>query len=187
MSERPPDFDELVGVALEADERARLRRVHELLVEAGPPPELVAAPARIVEVRPLRRRGALIAIAASLVLTAFALGVAIDDSSGQRRAVDFVAEMEGPSGASAELTVFEVDEAGNWPMEIEVAGLAPAESGRPFELWLTRDGELSALCGSFLTDGGGWAVVPVNAPYRFEGDYGWVVVEEGSRTPLLST
>ena len=37
---RPPDFDDLVGGDLPADERERLRRVHDLLVEAGPPPEL---------------------------------------------------------------------------------------------------------------------------------------------------
>ena len=35
-----PDFDELVGTDLEPDERERLERVHELLLEAGPPPEL---------------------------------------------------------------------------------------------------------------------------------------------------
>ena len=40
---RPPDFDELVGNVEEPDERERLRRVHELLVEAGPPPDLSPA------------------------------------------------------------------------------------------------------------------------------------------------
>ena len=33
-------FDELVGGEPTGDERARLRNVHELLVEAGPPPEI---------------------------------------------------------------------------------------------------------------------------------------------------
>ncbi len=37
---RPPDFDELLGADVAHDERERLRRVHELLVEAGPPPEV---------------------------------------------------------------------------------------------------------------------------------------------------
>ena len=47
--------------------------------------------------------------------------------------------------------MLEIDDAGNWPMEVAVDGLEPAASGRPFELWLTRDGELAALCGTFLT------------------------------------
>ena len=42
MSANGPDFDELVG-ELEPEEEARLRHVHELLVAAGPPPELPPA------------------------------------------------------------------------------------------------------------------------------------------------
>jgi hypothetical protein len=72
-------------------------------------------------------------------------------------------------------------------MELTVSGLPPSASGRPFELWLTRDGELAALCGGFFTDADGWATVPMNAPYRFDDFDGWVVVEEGSETPLLTT
>ena len=72
-------------------------------------------------------------------------------------------------------------------MELEVSGLSPAASGRPFELWLTRGGELGALCGSFLTNERGTASVPLNAPYRFSEFDGWVIVEEGSKEPLLTT
>ena len=36
----PPDFRDLIDDDISAEERARLERVHELLVEAGPPPEL---------------------------------------------------------------------------------------------------------------------------------------------------
>ena len=39
----PPNFDELIGPDLPPDERERLRRVHELLVAAGPPPEMPRA------------------------------------------------------------------------------------------------------------------------------------------------
>ena len=35
-----PDFDELVGQNVPGEERARLRRAHDLLIEDGPPPEL---------------------------------------------------------------------------------------------------------------------------------------------------
>ena len=34
----PPEFEEIVGADVEAAERARLARVHALLVQAGPPP-----------------------------------------------------------------------------------------------------------------------------------------------------
>src|SRR5205807_4833909 len=40
---RPPEFDELLGPDVPAEERARLQRVHDLLVEAGPPPALPPA------------------------------------------------------------------------------------------------------------------------------------------------
>ena len=41
---REPDFHELLnGEDLSPEERARLERVHELLLEAGPPPELTPA------------------------------------------------------------------------------------------------------------------------------------------------
>jgi hypothetical protein len=72
-------------------------------------------------------------------------------------------------------------------MEIRVRGLGPSASGRPYELWLTSGGEPGALCGSFLAEADGTTVVPMNAPYRLKEFDGWVVVEEGSTTPLLTT
>lgn len=183
---QPPNLDELVGSDLDPQERARLERVHDLLIAAGPPPEPLEAP---VTLQPARRRGALLALAAALAVAAFALGAAfVDGSSG--RSVDFTETMAGTAAATdatASLAVFEIDEAGNWPMELTVSGLPPSASGRPFELWLTRDGELAALCGGFFTNADGWATVPMNAPYRFDDFDGWVVIEEGSETPLLTT
>lgn len=178
-----PDFDELVGTDLPPGERERLERVHELLVAAGPPPDLTTT--KVVELRPRRRRGSVLAVAAALAVAAFALGAALVDGSSGRN-VDFELSMEGVgaySGASATLTVFDIDEAGNWPMELEARDLQPLE--RPYELWLTRDGELIALCGSFRTSADGSAVVPLNAPYRFDDFDGWVVVEAGSTGAIL--
>jgi hypothetical protein len=182
-----PDFEDLVGGDLDPAERARLERVHELLVAAGPPPEpLPASPATL---RPTRRRGALLALAAALAVAAFALGAALSGGSGGRT-LDFTETMIGTASApdaSASLAIFDIDAAGNWPMELEVSGLDPAASGRRFELWLTRGGELGALCGSFLTNQRGSASVPLNAPYRFDDFDGWVIVEEASTEPLLTT
>ena len=69
--------------------------------------------------------------------------------------------MCGAGQATAELELFEKDEAGNWPMELRVCGL-PA--GR-YELWLTRDGKLAEPCGAFAV-AAGETTVPLNAPYR---------------------
>ena len=189
MSTRPPDFDDLVGSDLEAAERERLRRVHDLLVAAGPPPEVSSRSAPAVGAIPLRqrrRRGVLVALAAALgFVVAFSIGAAVaqnDDPS-----VDRVVAMSGPTGARASLEIFELDKAGNWPMELEVSGLAPTRDGQLFQLWLTKDGKPAALCGSFLTDPDGTAVVPMNAPWRLNDFDGWIVVERGSTTPLLST
>jgi len=188
-----PDFEELVGTDLEPGERARLERVHDLLVAAGPPPDYApvpAPPAKVIQLRP-RRRVALVAIAAALAVALFALGAAVSNGS-TRSGAPFpgTIAMEGTSAAqsaSASLKVLDRDAAGNWPMTFAVKGLEPAASGRPFELWLTHDGELGALCGSFRTDENGAAVVPMNAPYDFSEYNGWVVVEEGSEAPLLTT
>jgi hypothetical protein len=181
-----PDFDELVGDDLGAAERQRLERVHDLLVAAGPPPEYVVP--EPVELRPPRRRwGAALALAAAFAVAMFALGAALVESGDSGIGPVAMKGTAAAAGASAWLTIYDLDAAGNWPMQVDVEGLAPAPSGRPFELWLTRGGKLAALCGSFLTDDRGSASVPMNAPYRFDQFDGWVVVEEGTTTPLLMT
>jgi Anti-sigma-K factor rskA len=189
MTNLPPDFDELVGDGVGGPERDRLRRVHDLLVAAGPPPELSSetAPAtNVVALRPRRRRGALLGVAAALAAAAiFTIGLVVaagDDPSAER-----VVAMTGPSGAHASLEIFALDDAGNWPMLVEVEGLAPAANGELYELWLTVDGALAALCGSFRTDPEGRAVIPMNAPWKIDDFDGWVVVAAGSTRPLLST
>jgi hypothetical protein len=181
-----PEFEEMVGDDLDAAERRRLERVHDLLVAVGPPPEYVAP--EPVQLRPRRRQGALIALAAAFAVTVLALGAAlVQGSDGPDVGPIAMEGTAAASGASASLTIYDLDEAGNWPMKVTVEGLAPAPRGRPYELWLTRGGKLEALCGSFLTDEQGFASIPMNAPYRFSDFDGWVVVEEGSEAPVLTT
>jgi hypothetical protein len=187
-----PDFEQLVGSDLDRSERDRLQRVHELLVSAGPPPELPASfpPPASASVHALpRRRGFLAALAAALGVALFAIGFLVGDRPDGPGTFDLVTMSgTGPAaGASATLEIFDIDEAGNWPMEIDVEGLAPSASGKTYELWLTRDGALGALCGSFLAEPDGSTVVPLNAPYKLSDFDGWVVVEEGTETPLLTT
>lgn len=190
---RGPDFDELVGGDLDAAERDRLLRVHELLVAAGPPPDpepgaaapTVAGPVRLRT----RRRGALLALAAALGVFLFAVGVVVGSSRDEPGTWDVITMVGTPAAADAyaSIELFDVDGAGNWPMEVRVTGLPPSEAGRPFELWLTSEGQPTVLCGSFLTEPGGTAVVPMNAPYKLKEFDGWIVVEEGSAVPLLVT
>jgi Anti-sigma-K factor rskA len=187
---RPPEFDDLVGGEVEGAERDRLRRVHDLLVAAGPPPEVSAAPpnpdAAVVPLARRRRgrRRALLALAAAFgVVVVFTFFFA----DGNGPTPDRIVAMTGPSGASASLEIYDIDEAGNWPMLVDVEGLAPAAHNELFQLWLTRGGKPIALCGSFLTQPDGTAVVSMNAPWRLDDFDGWVVVQRGSTTPLLST
>ncbi len=73
-------FDELVDhPSLTAEERARLRRVHDLLLEVGPPPEApshLTPPLGDAQVIPLRRR------CRGLALLAAALGAAVLGGAG---------------------------------------------------------------------------------------------------------
>jgi Anti-sigma-K factor rskA len=190
---RKPNFDELVGGDdLSSAESERLRRVHDLLVAAGPPPDFEPAeppapPAASVTRLVPRRRVALVALAAAFLVAAFGAGYfAGDRSPGAERVVAMTGTPQA-AAASASLRVYQLDSAGNWPMKLEVKGLAPSRNGRPYELWLAKHGRLAALCGSFLPKADGTATVRMNAPYRLSDYDSWVIVSEGSTTPLLTT
>ena len=129
MSERGPDFDELVGPfdesGLDPSEHDRLRHVHELLIAAGPPPELsvqLETPPReraVVRTRP-RPRLRLVAIVASFAVLAFGVGYLA--GGGPDYETFGHVTMSGTAaaaGAQATIEVFDVDAAGNWPMEIK--------------------------------------------------------------------
>ena len=84
---RVPEFDDLVGTDVPEEERQRLRRAHELLVQAGPPPELSpamdAVPWPDESQRPAGkpRQQRLLLLAAALA-TAAVLGFVLGQSSG---------------------------------------------------------------------------------------------------------
>jgi hypothetical protein len=190
---RAPDFEELVGEDLEPAERERLRRVHELLVAAGPPPELppeLRAGREGGAVVPLRRvgrrrTGPALILAAALAAAAFGAGFLVGDRSDAEAAPERTVVMRG-GGARASLAIFPRDDAGNWPMEMTVRGLPELPDGRSYELWLTKDGRPDARCGTFVV-AGAKTVVPLNAPYRLTDYDGWIITRTGSRTTLLTT
>ena len=191
----PPDLRDLVGDDVPAEELARLGRVHQLLVDAGPPPELPGeladAPEQggTVALLPKRHWRPLAALAAALALAAFGVGwlAASSGDSGDESfpPIDFRLPMAGTSAAPqavASIAVAEKDEAGNWPLKMTIRGL-PAKAS--YELWLTKEGKLAALCGPFRTDGD--SVAYLNAPYRLRQYDGWVVTRAGEKRYLLKT
>lgn len=189
-SNRPPDTDFLDDAP--SDARERLLEVHRRLVAAGQPPELppslaVAPEPPSGEVLTFGRRYRFTALAAAALLGLGLFGAGYLLGGRTDRTADFTVMMTGSEGAEAKLVVFERDDAGNWPMELEVTGLATLPDDRLYELWLTRDGELAAPCGVFAVRAGTTSV-PLNAPYRFRQFDGWVVVpQDHPETVVLRT
>lgn len=190
MTHHPRDLDELVGDDLTPDERDRLARVHALLLAAGPPPEVppyleaATPPRESVIPYPRRYRAAVLGVAAVLAVALLGAGYAIGRGTTPEKA--FSQPMTGAGGAKAELVVFAKDAAGNWPMELTVTGLAPLPDHEVYELWLTRKGALVEQCGTFAVTSAE-TTVPLNAPYVLRDYDGWVVVAQGSTTPVLVT
>lgn len=186
---RGPDFDELVAGA-GADERERLRRVHALLVEAGPPPELppdLAAPTLAMTLwRPRRRlrRGSLL-LAAALVVLALAVlgGYAIGRGSGAgglaaARTLELVGTSAAPN-ARAVLRIDAADRAGNWPMQLGATGLPKLPPKGYYTVWLMRGRRPVAPCGTFVVAGDRQAVsVRLNAPYDVRPGDWWAVTKQ---------
>jgi hypothetical protein len=188
------DFVDTEGLA--PDEEARLRRVHELLVQAGPPPDLPPSleetpqtqDAEIVQFPLLpRRRWAVAAlVAATLVAIAFGGGYAFGHSKGGPAAfkVSRIVAMHGPKGAQGIVRLSGRDSAGNWPMEIEVSGL-PQQPARQasYELWLTHAHKPVELCGTFRVTGGDSTKIRFTVPYDLKGVDGWVVTAQSETSP----
>jgi hypothetical protein len=188
----PPDFRDLLGDDLSAEERARLERVHDLLVEAGPPPELPPSLAETPDRGeqpptwlPRRRVGAALSLAAAIALVAFlggyVLGFSQNDFSSTREV-----SMHGTSkapGARGLIKLGERDEAGNWPMVVTVKGLPLLPERGYYELFVMRDGRF-LRCGSFNVEPG-TTTVDFSVPYTFERNDGWIVTRwhRGEREP----
>ncbi|MGH2803258.1 MAG: anti-sigma factor domain-containing protein [Thermoleophilaceae bacterium] len=183
MSE-PPDLHDLLG-DLPPDERARVRRAHELLRSVPPPPEIPPSLTASVQAlaRPrTQRRGLLLAaslaLSAGLAAGAFALGQQL--GGDDFRAVDGVTLAATPAapGARMVIEVGPLDEAGNWPLLVTVSGLPALPDGGFYELWLTKGRRLAASCGRFSLSRSRTVRVRLNAPYRFARFDRWVVVAD---------
>jgi hypothetical protein len=186
------DFDDLIDSDdLSPDEELRLRRVHELLLQAGPPadlpPALERAPegdrhagAEIIDFPLPRRRWAVAAVAAlAAVVLAFGGGYVFGHSKAQDAfAASRVVPMHGSKGALALLRIAKADDVGNWPMQIEVTGLpAQAKRGSYYTLWLTKGHKPAEACGTFRVHGS-TTTARFTIPYSLKGVDGWVVTAQ---------
>jgi Anti-sigma-K factor rskA, C-terminal len=198
-----PSFEDVVGEGLDPGEGERLRRTHDLLVAAGPPPELppsLASPPGSTEHAeatralprgiPRRRVVASLVLAAALALAAFGAGFLVGNRDQPASwTTDFVLAMQGTAAAPAahaSLDVAPIDADGNWPMILTVRGLPELPAGRSYELLLTRKGTPVASCGTFLV-GGEKSEVYLNAPYKLRTFDGWAITRQGSSEILLRT
>jgi hypothetical protein len=171
---------------LSADEQERLRRVHDLLVEAGPPPELPASLRRTPRLgqQPLslRRRAVAIALAAAIAVVAFGAGFFLGDEGDGFEPVRTVA-MRGvgsAAGAAATIEVGERDSAGNYAVLLHVKGLRPVGPEGYYELLLTEDGEPIASCGTFKVETEETSV-PMTVGYEIDRFEDWVVTAHPQR------
>jgi hypothetical protein len=193
-----PDFEDLVGTDLPPEERARLRRAHELLIAAGAPPELPPAlsephtpQADIVKPFFVRRRNATVAVlAAAVAAAAFGIGYLTGHhgtGSGfpERRTVVMNGTPAAPAGAIASIALANRDDAGNWQMLVRASNLQKLPRGAYYTLWLTRKGRPVAPCGSFVAGGASTTEVRFTVAYRLSGYDGWVVTKQmrGDRKP----
>ena len=195
MSNRP-DFDDLVGGDVSPAERERLHRAHELLVAAGPPPELSpeleAVPWPDDALQPLfgrkRKSGSArrVLLLAAALATALVVGLLLGqatsstDSATSLKANETV-QLRGTAlarGAFATLKLGNADEAGNWPMVLHITGLPKLTNGGYYALYLTKGGKPLVSCGTINVDGA--TSVRLSAAYTLEhfDKNGWVIVRQ---------
>ena len=195
---RPPEFDALVAGVDSPEEEDRLRRVHELLVASGPPPELspalVAAPEAPAaeeeepeaEWLPRRRLWAGLLVGAGALVAAFGIGYYTGNDSTETP----VAEPATPArvislqptdesktaGAVIRLGRKRAD--GNWPMTLTVRGLDHLSTkGDYYALALLKKGKAVVTCGTFNVASSGATSIPMIAAYDLENFDGWAVTQ----------
>jgi hypothetical protein len=189
---RTPDFDELVGTEVPTEERERLRRTHELLIEAGPPPELPPTLERVPKVeettprrfrqrnkRVVRRVVLLAAACATAAALGFIWGHSTNPNAISTEKVIKLAGTDLRPHASGTLELGKNDGHGNWPMVLRVRGLKQLPSGGYYDLYLTKGGKPVVLCGTFNV-GNGQTVVRFTAAYdlgHFDTN-GWVITRQ---------
>ncbi len=200
------DFHDLIDTDdLSDDEEERLRRMHDLLLRVGPPPDLPAgllrppserheaevAETEVAEtnVVPFRARGnprrirIALAAAAAVAAAAFGGGYLFGHSNTGTFASARDVPMHAIAGVGTQavglVKVGSIDSDGNWPLEMKVSGLPKQPAGDYYELWLTRHGKPFVSCGTFRIQSN-TATVRFSVPYALSHYGGWVVTTVAS-------
>ena len=200
----PPNLDDLLEGIEDPRERDRLRRMHDLLVAAGPPPELspalAGAPAApVVEDEepdtawlPPRRLGAVLLVGAGLLGAAFGVGYIAGEGGSDsppaaappEQTAQVIAlrpsDQNNTAGASIRLGRKRAD--GNWPMIVTVRGLEHLARGDYYTLALTREGKPVVTCGTFNVAATGTTTIRMIAAYDLDRFDGWAITEWNAQT-----
>jgi hypothetical protein len=180
-------FDELIGAEPAGSERERLRSVHELLLAAGPPPELSpeldAGPTLAMTLGRARRishgrgRGRyLLVAAAALVALVIGIGVSLP-RHGHGYALQ---SLRGTSFApSAVATLDILSSKGEKPqLKLDVKGLPAAKEA--YVVYLVRNGRPVAPCGSFIVSNANQELTKqLVSPYPLKHADTWIVTTAG--------
>jgi len=185
-----PRFDDLIEADVPDAERSRLQHVHDLLVAAGPPPELSprleAGPTLAMTLsRPAKPRGrriALLAATIAILAVAFVLGYVAGNRGGGLASAQTTMQLSGTHAAPAALAALKIlpaDTSGNWPMKLTATGLPKLGRDGYYEVFLVRNGKIYAPCGSFISKGNTRSVdVTLNAPYDLQPNDTWIVTKQ---------
>lgn len=188
---REPTLDELIGADTTGTELQRLQHAHELLLEAGPPPELSdkleAGPTLGMSLGQRRRakKRAMLLLAATLaIVLVFLAGYAVANHGGSKSHSAVIRQaLRGTAivpQAQGTLQVWD-SKAGNWPMTLTEVGLPTLAPHTYYEVYLVRDGKPWGLCGTFRVVGTPEQPVTVSltAPYTLRKGDSWVVTRPG--------
>jgi hypothetical protein len=193
---REPNFDELIGAEASGAERERLLHAHELLVQAGPPPELPPSLQKApsfgvfdLKQRRVVKRRALVLLAAALsIIAVFFAGYAVRGGGSGTSSIaqpPRLLALKGTSlapNAHATLAVWH-SRNGNWPMRLSVAGLPKLPPRTYYEVYLVRNGKPWGSCGAFriASNAPSTVTLPFTAPYSLRKGDSWVVTRQGPR------
>ncbi|HUZ14544.1 MAG TPA: hypothetical protein VMU72_00010 [Gaiellaceae bacterium] len=195
------DFDELIDADVTGEQRERLRGVHELLVEAGPPPELpvglqhVPAPGELRRLRPryVPRKVALLAAALIVLGTTFSVGYATGNQATAPATHVATLALKGTAAAPHARATLDVlpPTGGNWPMTLAVSGLPRVAAPTYYVVWLVRNGKPWAPCGEFVVSKPSSSLtLTLTAPYSLRNGDRWIVTRQrndqlGAGVPVL--
>jgi hypothetical protein len=182
------EFDDIIGADVAGEERAKLLGVHEMLVHAGPPPELSTTLQKVPrpgEVRTLRRGSTsrkIALIAAALVVLGITFSVGFSTGRGSVAKPIATIGLSGTKAAPHAQGTIDVLKAvsGNWPMTLTVSGLPPVAAPEYYYVYLVRDGKARAPCGEFVISkrSSHSLTLNLNAPYSLKNGDTWIVTRK---------